>query len=300
MALHRLTGITLGVPRLAETRAFYRDFGLAETSSATFSTSDGGEQLRLVEAPHRRLLEMRLAVEDADDLGAMQRRIAALGLEARLEAAQLTALDPISGVRVVAETAPPLQQVAGAARVINAPGATLRHNARSSAVLAPDAPRPRRLGHVVVGSPDAELTRRFFVDGVGFKVSDLLGDVGAAFLRCSSDHHNLLVQPAPVSFLHHTAWEMADVDEVGLAAARMVEARPDCHAWGLGRHGFGSNFFWYLRDPSGGFNEYYSDLDVIVDDELWKVTASTQIHPLAAWGPPVPMEFLLPTDLLQM
>jgi len=25
-------------------------------------------------------------------------------------------------------------------------------------------------------------------------------------MRCSTDHHNLLVQQAPVAFLHHTAW----------------------------------------------------------------------------------------------
>ncbi|HYB99848.1 MAG TPA: VOC family protein [Candidatus Limnocylindrales bacterium] len=300
MALHCLRGITLGVSRLEETRAFYRDFGLEERSPGRFATGDGGEQLRLVEAPHRRLLEMRVAVEHDDDLGAMDSRLRALGLDPLRRPHSLEILEPSSGVRVVAEVAPPIQPSHYAARAINAPGVTSRFNERSSAAVVSLPSRPRRLGHVVIGCPDAALTQRFFVQGVGFKVSDLVGEVGAAFLRCSSDHHNLLIQPAPVAFLHHTAWEMADVDEVGQAAARLVESRPDCHVWGLGRHGFGSNFFWYLRDPSGGFNEYYSDLDVIVDDELWKIAASTQVHPLAAWGPPVPMEFLFPPDLPAM
>jgi hypothetical protein len=64
--------------------------------------------------------------------------------------------------------------------------------------------------------------------------------------------------------------------------------------WGLGRHGIGSNYFWYLRDPAGNFAEYTSDLDVIVDEEAWRVASSLPAHGLAAWGPPVPREFLAP------
>jgi hypothetical protein len=67
--------------------------------------------------------------------------------------------------------------------------------------------------------------------------------------------------------------------------------------WGIGRHGIGSNHFWYLRDPAGNFAEYSSDLDVIVDEEAWAVSASTVAHPLAAWGPPVPASFLAPEDI---
>ena len=129
-------------------------------------------------------------------------------------------------------------------------------------------------------------------------MSDEVPGIGASFLRCSTDHHNLLVQGAPVAFLHHTAWEMDDVDAVGRAAAAMLAADPSRHVWGLGRHGIGSNFFWYLRDPAGNFAEYSSDLDVIADDEAWRVAASSGAHPLAAWGPPVPRDFLAPEDII--
>jgi hypothetical protein len=40
----------------------------------------------------------------------------------------------------------------------------------------------------------------------GFKVSDRIAGVGA-FMRCSTDHHNVLVLAAPVNFLHHTSWQ---------------------------------------------------------------------------------------------
>lgn len=47
---------------------------------------------------------------------------------------------------------------------------------------------------------------------------------------------------------------------MGRGATAMLEADPDRHSWGLGRHFIGSNFFWYLRDPAGNFSEYYSDM----------------------------------------
>jgi catechol 2,3-dioxygenase-like lactoylglutathione lyase family enzyme len=167
-------------------------------------------------------------------------------------------------------------------------------------VLAREPSRPRKLSHVVIGSPDAGASRRFFVDGLGFRVSDEVAAIGASFMRCSTDHHNLLVQRAPLGFLHHTAWEMDDVDAVGRAAAAMVAADPARHVWGLGRHGIGSNYFWYLRDPAGNFAEYSSDLDVIADQDAWAVAASSGAHPLAAWGPPVPAAFLAPEDVVAL
>jgi hypothetical protein len=108
------------------------------------------------------------------------------------------------------------------------------------------------------------------------------------------------VQPGPFAFLHHTAWEMDDVDAVGAAASALVAADPKRHAWGLGRHGIGSNYFWYLRDPAGNFAEYTSDLDVVADDEAWRVASSLPAHGLAAWGPPVPREFLAPDDVMAL
>jgi len=121
--------------------------------------------------------------------------------------------------------------------------------------------------------------------------------VGAAFLRCSRDHHNLLVQPGPRHFMHHTAWELPDVDAVGRAGMRMVDLDRSCHTWGLGRHTVGSNYFWYLRDPAGNFAEYYSDVDVIEDEAAWQSGNHRGRDQLLCWGPNAPLEFLLPPDI---
>jgi catechol 2,3-dioxygenase-like lactoylglutathione lyase family enzyme len=300
MALHRIRSIAIGVPNVEPVRAFYRDFGLTETAPRRFATADGGEQLRLERAPRRRLLALGVGVDDADDLGRAASALAALGLASDVDANGLEAIEPATDIRVRLEIEPRVDQKPVAPSAINAPGSPRRIDARSPAALAVDPPHPRRLSHVVVGSPDAAASRRFFVEGLGFRVSDEVSAIGASFLRCSTDHHNLLVQPGPFPFVHHTAWEMDDVDAVGRAAAAMVAADPSRHVWGLGRHGIGSNYFWYLRDPAGNFAEYTSDLDVIVDDEAWKIAASIGAHPLAAWGPPVPPSFLAPEDVVAL
>jgi catechol 2,3-dioxygenase-like lactoylglutathione lyase family enzyme len=297
MPLHRLASITIGVPQPDPVRAFYRDFGLAETAPGRFESADGGPQLRIEAAPRRSLLSLSVGVDDGDDLGRAAAGLARLGVPARRSERAIEAVEPATGVRVRLEREPRLFQKPAPAVPLNMPGRTQREDARSPAVVGGRLALPRRLSHVVLGSPDAAASRRFFVEAIGFRVSDEVPAMGASFLRCSTDHHNLLVQSGPVAFLHHTAWEMDDVDAVGRAAAQMIAADASRHVWGLGRHGIGSNFFWYLRDPAGNFAEYTCDLDVIADEEAWKVAASSSAHPLAAWGPPVPRSFLAPDDI---
>jgi catechol-2,3-dioxygenase len=159
--------------------------------------------------------------------------------------------------------------------------------------------RPRRLGHVVVGSTDVEASERLFVTALGFRVSDVVQHVGS-FLRCSTDHHNLMVTASRVPFLHHTSWQVDDLDDVGRGAASMIAADPTRHVWGLGRHNIGGNLFWYLRDPAGNFAEYYSDLDVITDDERWVADTWRGRRSLAAWAPPAPPSFLAPDDIAEL
>lgn len=297
MCLHRLASISITAPRTDAVRAFYRDFGLAETAPGRFATADGGEQLRIGPGALRTVSELAIGVDDGDDLARAASALAHLGVAAQLGARDLVAVDPATGVRVRLEIQPRVEQKPPPRIAYNAPGRVDRVNARSRGALSEAPTPPRKLSHVVIGSPDAPASRRFFVEGIGFRVSDEMAGLGASFLRCSTDHHNLLVQPAPVSYLHHTAWEMDDCDAVGRAAAAMVAADPERHVWGLGRHGIGSNYFWYLRDPGGAFAEYTSDLDAITEDEVWRVAASVQVHPLAAWGPPVPRSFLAPDDI---
>ena len=296
MALHRLTSVTMGVPNAAETAAYYTDFGLEPTGDGWFATRDGGRQLHIVYTPTRRLVELHVGADDSDDIARVADNLQRMGIETSTGPRSVTAVEKATGVRATIEVAPRIAQDAVAATAYNGPGRNERAGVRAPGILRTGRVRPRKLGHAVVGSTDLEVTKAFFTQGVGFKLSDVIKGEGA-FLRCSTDHHNLLVLRAPVTFLHHTSWQVDDVDDVGRGAFAMLEDNPERHIWGLGRHHAGSNFFWYLKDPAGNFSEYYSDMDCIVDDQLWTPETLEGARGLFNWGPPPPASFLHPEDL---
>jgi catechol 2,3-dioxygenase-like lactoylglutathione lyase family enzyme len=252
--------------------------------------------LALRPAERRQLLEIGIGADDLDDVGRVEAGLRRLEVDFERDPAGLRVRDPNSSLHVSVQVSPRITEAAAKQEPTNGPGRPERPNGRAPAIERAGRVRPRRLGHVVVGSLDQEASQRFFTEGLGFKVSDRVPGL-ASFMRCSTDHHNLLVQQAPVNFLHHTAWEVDDIDEVGRGASSMLEGHPERHVWGLGRHHIGSNFFWYLKDPVGNFSEYYSDLDIILDDQLWKPSVVEGARGLYNWGPPPPPSFIHPEDL---
>lgn len=295
MGLHRLTRVTMGVPNPAETVAYYTEFGLTHLGDGSLATADGGEQLRVGYAPTRRLVELGVGADDRDDVARVAAQLQKLGVPRRVTGDALTAVEPVSGFTTRIEVAPRLAQSPVKATPYNGPGRTERFG-RAPGVLRDYPIKPKKLGHCVIGTTNLEATMGFFTEGLGFKISDHIGDKGA-FMRCSVDHHNVLALAAPVNFLHHTSWQVDDIDEIGRGAKVMLAGNPERHVWGLGRHHAGSNFFWYLKDPAGNFSEYYSDMDCIPEDELWKPEVFEGAEGLFNWGPPPPPSFLEPDDL---
>ncbi|MFH8224717.1 VOC family protein [Streptomyces sp. NPDC018057] len=295
MGMHRLTRITMGVPNVAETIAYYSDFGLTHHGDGSFSTRDGGEQLRVRYAPRRQLTELGVGVDDADDIARTASRLERLGVSGGTDGSAVTAVEPVAGFVVRVGIAPRIGQRPVPATPYNGPGRVERLG-RAPGVLRATPIRPAKLGHCVVGTTDLAATTRFFTEALGFRISDYIGDRGA-FMRCSADHHNVLALAAPVNFLHHTSWQLDDIDDIGRGAAAMLDGHPDRHVWGLGRHHAGSNFFWYLKDPAGNFSEYYADMDCIPEDELWTPEVFDGAQGLFSWGPPPPPSFLEPDDL---
>ena len=296
MGLHRLSSVVIGVPNVAATAQYYTDFGLTPTGGNRFATVDGGEQLVVAEAPSRRLLEVRVGADDGDDIARVTDRLTRFGVTPEPGPDRVTGTEPASGVRVTVEITPRVEQPVLAPTPYNGPGRLERIGDRAPGVRRTGPVRPRKLGHVVIGTTDLATTERFFLDGIGFALSDRIAGAGA-FMRCSTDHHNVLALNAPVTFLHHTSWQVEDVDEIGRGAMAMLAEHPERHVWGLGRHHAGSNFFWYLKDPAGNFSEYYSDMDCIVEDQLWTPETFHGAQGLFSWGPPPPPSFINPDDL---
>lgn len=299
MGLHRLIDMRIGVPDPTGLAGFYDELGLGHDGNGGFAGTDGGTQVRVEEHPFRRLLEVRVGADDRGTITTTARRLTDLGLSPTATDEALTVVDPATRVRFVVEVADPWRSpTSPTPPVDNRPGVTLRRNERAPGVFATARP-PRRLGHIVIGTPDIAATRDFLVDGLGFKVSDQAEGI-IAFLRCSTDHHNVALVGSPVPILQHYSWECDDVDHVGHAATKLVRADPGRHAWGFGRHFIGSNYYWYLHDPAGSFIELYSDMDVIDDDEAWERSGRTEFgfeHVANSWGPNIPAEFIAPTDL---
>jgi hypothetical protein len=83
-SLHGLLSVTIGVPNVEETAAYYTEFGLGPQDDGWFSTLDAGRQLRLVSAPTRRRIVLRVGADDADDLARAAANLTRLGIPADL------------------------------------------------------------------------------------------------------------------------------------------------------------------------------------------------------------------------
>jgi catechol 2,3-dioxygenase-like lactoylglutathione lyase family enzyme len=300
MALHGLGSMTLGVPRVDEARQFYREFGLTELTPGDFATRDGGEQLHVVERPVRQLVEVTLAADDPDDLARVASAATAHDLDVTThENGSIVLVEPIVGIRVRVAMRDRITQSVYDTPPMNGPGKTVRDGDRAPAIFVEGGAAPRRLGHVLWGTPDIAASKRFLTDVLGFRLSDESAGI-IAFLRCSPDHHNVGLISSPVPFFHHSSWQVDDVDEIGRGAHHLLTADPMCSVWGLGRHFLGSNLFWYFRDPAGNYAEYFADLDQIGDDDAWIARDWAPDKSLYAWGPPVPRDFVEPPDLAEI
>ena len=300
MSLHRLSSFTYQVPDVPTVAAYYREFGLTDNGDGSFSTVEGGRQMLLEQGPQRRISGIELGADDPDDLGRIGSSLTAMGVASTIEGDRLVTADPTTGMRVAVVVQPRLEQQPFTPVPLNSPGRTERVNARADGVVRDDKVRPRKLGHVLIASADGEATIRFFTEGLGFKVSDYAGFTGNAFMRCSTDHHNVAVFSAKMNYPHHTSWQVNDVDDIGRAAEDLLEADQGRQMWGIGRHYAGSNFFWYLKDPAGTYSEYYCDMDQITDDDLWVPEVAEGARGLYRWGPKPPEAFMTPTDIAEL
>lgn len=307
MALHRLTSITLAVPSVSASSQFFRDFGLEETSPQHFSTRDGGEQVVLEQHPRRNLLRLGVGAHDGDDIERLARR--ATDWSPSVRVARSTGVDgspvaivhePVTGLAVEVSVAPPLAVPSSTHAAVNRPGTDVERVNRPADAVLDDAPvRVSNLTHLVYGTPDQPATLRFFTEALGFEVSDQIPGI-IAFTRCGEVHHHLAVQAAPVPYVHHVAFEVDDVDAVVRGGYAMTERDPARQVWGVGRHAIGSNWFWYLRDPSGTFVEYTADVDRITQQDLYVPKEWQGREFLYAVGPAVPDEFMEPRDLADL
>ena len=152
---------------------------------------------------------------------------------------------------------------------INAPGSAPQRGPNRIGVWQDMPAKPRSLSHVVCFVPDIAAAEAFYVNRLGFKVTDRLLNAGP-FLRPAGtqDHHTLFFIQTPVYMkgCEHFAFHMGGPTELMLAGSRFIKAGYQSF-WGPGRHKFGSNWFWYFNSPLGCHVEYDADMDL--HDDAW-------------------------------
>ncbi len=170
---------------------------------------------------------------------------------------------------------------------------TVRPERRPSRIL--------RLGHMVLGTPKWEETARFYIDTFGLIPSDVQcledGRPAIAFLRCdrgeqSADHHTFVVGRLPVLDFEHAAFEVPDLDDVGMGGEALRHGGFR-RAWGIGRHILGSQIFDYWYGPDGRKFEHFADGDLFDANHPTQYSGMSGAG-LAQWGPPLPAAFVRP------
>lgn len=247
--LHHLA---LGTPDPTTLAAFYQDalgYDIAATEGILGGTAQD-RALLFVEGKAKTLAWAGYAVPDADELARLRARIDAAGWP-RNDGPRphftdcVTVCDPDGNefrFGIVADADPPRTR---------------------------DASRPARIQHVVMGSQNPRRILSFFLDVLGFTLSDNVlapdGDVRTSFLRCSREHHSFALFKAPDNRLDHHCYEATDWNAIRDWSDHLAERHIRLQ-WGPGRHGPGNNLFIFIHDPDGNWVEISAELEVVTHD----------------------------------
>jgi catechol 2,3-dioxygenase-like lactoylglutathione lyase family enzyme len=152
--------------------------------------------------------------------------------------------------------------------------------ARRSAELP--AFHPRKLGHVNVMTEDVQRLSSWYVDRLGFAITDYLGDEGI-WLHLNADHHvHAMLQKAPAHF-HHLALELVDWGEMRVALDHLAK-HGRWVVWGPGRHGVAASCFAYIRIPEEDLIvELYCDMEQLRPGHVPRRWEDTP-HSSNCWG----------------
>ena len=157
--------------------------------------------------------------------------------------------------------------------------------------------QPRRFAHLLLFTGDIDRAIGFYRDNLGLRLSDRSRDA-VAFMHGphGSDHHMLAMARSTGPGLHHLAWDVGSIDEIGQGAEQM-SALGYGAGWGLGRHVLGSNYFFYVRDPWGGYCEYSCGIDYVPKDATWPAIDTELDNALYLFGPAPPADFVTNHEL---
>jgi len=254
-----------GVPDIEAERVFYSDvWGLkqvAEDRGMIYFAAEGHDEpyvVRLRQTAEQRIDVIGLAAESRADIDELYAKVEAAGCRIIFAPKDLDSPGGGYGFRFFTKDGLTFEISSDVAR------GSQRPLERWEGI-------PRNISHIVLHSPDHRAAVAFFVDVLGFKVSDWLGDF-MCFLRCNEAHHRVAFLPGPPC-LNHVAYDMLSIDDMMRGIHRLKLKAVDIR-WGPGRHTAGNNTFSYFTTPAGFAVEYTSELDQ-VDDASWEASVYT-------------------------
>lgn len=253
-----------GTPDLEAERTFYRDvWGLREVGEhdgMVHFAAHGHDELyvvRLRKTDVRRIDIVALAATSRADVEALHAKVVESGCKIVFSPRELTTLGGGYGFRFFSPDGMPFEISSDVDR------GTMRTMQRWEGI-------PEKISHIVFHSPDHKAATQFFIDVLGFRLSDWIGDF-MSFLRCNQWHHRIAFLPGPPC-LNHVAYDMPSVDDMMRGISRLKKNEIDIR-WGPGRHTAGNNTFSYFTTPNGFAVEYTSELEAVDD-----ATHQHQVH----------------------
>jgi catechol 2,3-dioxygenase-like lactoylglutathione lyase family enzyme len=150
--------------------------------------------------------------------------------------------------------------------------------------------RPIKFQHITLGTANVEDMVKFFVDVVGFRISDQLEDGRFAWLRSNRDHHTLaVVNVGHAGVLDHYSYDLAEWEDFKTWCDRLTDAGVVV-SWGPGRHGPGNNLFVFFDDPAGNHIELSAEMEKFHDDRVTYVARQWKPIPSSVnlWGGQLP------------
>lgn len=242
--------VCLNVTDLGRSREFYTDIvGLQEVDSsqpgvAFFRCTDRHHDLVLYEAAPAGLRRIGWEMESATALEAAREHLRGLGqpiIDVRDEEAAVMAIE--RGFRSIEPGC----------------GAVFEYfisMSQATEAFKPSHTHFTRVGHIVLGSPEAARSEQFLLGEMNFRVSDRITGLGS-FMRCHPNplHHSLGIGQAPQAVLNHLNFMVVDLDDIGRAFNRL-RAKDVPIVYGPGRHPQSGSVFLYFLDPDGLTLEY--------------------------------------------
>jgi len=267
--------IGYGVADFDAERAFYRDtWGLievAEQDGMVYFAAAGHDEpfvVRLRPAEEKRVDVIALAADTRGDVEDLHQKVIAAGCQVIFAPKTLEGFGGGYGFRFFSPDGLPFEVSSDVAK------GPRRDLQRWEGI-------PAEISHIVLHSPNHKAATQFFIDVLGFRLTDWLGDF-MSFLRCNEWHHRIAILQGPPC-LNHVAYEMHSVDDMMRGISRLKSENVDL-IWGPGRHTAGNNTFSYFCTPNGFAVEYTAELER-VNDDTWQA----QVHVPSAgvmdqWG----------------